>query len=69
MDKWTIERYAVRRLNWEHKVEYWNFFLEKWVSPENVNDDCVTTHSAASCVHSEYYGSEIVEMKITIEEK
>ena len=69
MDKWTIERYAVRHLNWEHKVEYWNFFLDEWVSPENVNDDCVTTHSAASCVHSEYYGSENVEMKITIEEK
>jgi hypothetical protein len=69
MDKWTLERYAVRRLNWEHKVEYWNFFLEKWVSPENVNDDCVTTHSAATCAHNDYYGSEIVEMKITIEEK
>ena len=29
MDKWTIERYAVRQLNWEHKVEYWNFFLDE----------------------------------------
>lgn len=69
MNKWTIERYAVRQLNWEHKVEYWNFFLDEWVSPENVNDDCVTTHSAASCVQHDYYGSEIVEMKIIIEEK
>lgn len=69
MNKWTIKRYAVKRLNWENKIEYWNFFFEEWVNPENVNDDCVTTPSAASCVHNEYYGSEIVEMKITIEEK
>lgn len=69
MEKWNIERYAVRRLTWENKVEYWDFFLDKWVTPENVNDDCVTTYSAASCVQKESYGSEIVEMRVIIEEK
>lgn len=67
MNTWNIVRYAVRRLNWEHKVEYWNFFLEEWV--EYVNDDCVTTNYAAKCMQKNYYGSEIVEMNITIEEK
>lgn len=69
MEKWNIERYAVRRLTWENKVEYWDFFLDKWVTPENVNDDCVTTYFAASCVQKESYGSEIVEMRVIIEEK
>lgn len=69
MKKWTIKRYAVKRLNWDNKVEYWDFFLDKWVTPENVNDDCVTTYSAASCLQKESSDSEIVEMNITIEEK
>lgn len=69
MEKWNIERYAVKRLNLENKVEYWDFFLDKWVTPENVNDDCVTTYSAASCIQKESYGSEIVEMRVIIEEK
>lgn len=69
MEKWNIERYVVRRLTWENKVEYWDFFLDKWVTPENVNDDCVTTYSAASCVQKESYGSKIVEMRVIIEEK
>lgn len=29
MEKWNIECYAVRRLTWENKVEYWDFFLDK----------------------------------------
>lgn len=66
MNKWTMKRYAVRRTNWEHKVEYWNFYLEEWCG--YINDDCVTTPSAASCVQNENYGSEIVEMNVTIEE-
>ncbi len=69
MEKWNIKCYAVKRLNLENKVEYWDFFLDKWVTPENVNDDCVTTYSAASCIQKESYGSEIVEMRVIIEEK
>ena len=69
MEKWNIKCYAVKRLNLENKVEYWDFFLDKWVIPENVNDDCVTTYSAASCIQKESYGSEIVEMRVIIEEK
>ena len=69
MEKWNIKCYAVKRLNLENKVEYWDFILDKWVTPENVNDDCVTTYSAASCIQKESYGSEIVEMRVIIEEK
>ena len=29
MKKWNVKCYAVKRLNLENKVEYWDFFLEK----------------------------------------
>lgn len=68
MDKWTIERYAVKNVNWKHEVEYWNFFLDEWVSESEVNDDCVNNHFACSDFIRGNPG-EIVEMKVTIEEK
>lgn len=69
MKKWNVKCYAVKRLNLDNKVEYWDFFLEKWVTPENVNNDCITTHSAASCIQEEFGSSEIVGMNVIIEEK
>lgn len=68
MDKWTIKSYAVRRLSWENKVEYWDFFLGTWVTPSDVDYNCITTYSAASCVKNDYPSSEIVEMRVTIKE-
>lgn len=67
MKKWTIDRYAVKRLNWDNRVEYWNFWLDKWVAPEDLDDNCVTTYSTANCLQGDFYDSEIVDMKITIE--
>lgn len=69
MKKWNVKCYAVKRLNLENEVEYWDFFLEKWVTPENVNNDCITTQSAASCIQEEFSSSEIVGMNVIIEEK
>ena len=67
MNKWKVERYGVKNINFMHEVEYWNFFLDQWVPENEVNDDCCTVHSAAHEFVSGNPG-EIVKMEITIKE-
>lgn len=67
MNKWKVERYGVKNINFNHEVEYWNFLLDQWVPENEVNDHCCTVYSAAHEFISGNPG-EIVKMEITIKE-
>lgn len=67
MNKWKTILYGVKNINLKHEVEYWNFFLDQWVSENEVDDDCCTAYLAAHEFTSGNPG-EIVNMEITIKE-
>ena len=62
-----LNMYAVRR-NRNGEIEYWNFFIDCWVSPEEFDLNCITSENVA-----EYFikgnNGEVVKLKINVTEE
>lgn len=63
----NLNMYAIVRKNKNGKIEYRNFFINRWVSPDEFNLNCITiariAEDFAKC------NREVVKLKINVTEE
>lgn len=64
----NFKLYAVRRINWDQKIQYWNFWIEHWVDENNFCYDCISNVSVAENKAKEYYNAELVPLNVSVKE-
>ena len=64
----NFKLYAVRRINWDKKVQYWNFWTEHWVDENDFCNDCISNVSVAENQAKEYYNAELVPLNVSVKE-
>lgn len=67
MDILNVKAYAVRRIR-NGKIEYWHFFIDCWVSPEEFDLNCITSEFVATNFVKKGNGGEVVKLKINVKE-
>lgn len=68
MLNYDFKLYAVRRyVSWNKRIEYWNFWTEKWVMDSEFTTDCIDHSWVAESIAKEY-NAELVPIKVSIKE-
>jgi len=66
---YNFKLYAVRRINWDQKIQYWNFWIENWVDENDFDRNCVSNFSVAENQTKEYYNAELVPLNVSVKEE
>lgn len=61
--------YAVRRINWDLKTQYWNFWIEDWVDRNDFDSNCMSNFLVAENQTKEYYNAELVPLDVSVKEE
>lgn len=59
--------YTVRRVNWDKRIQYWNFCTEHWAEENEFNKDCIADGRIAEYKAKEY-DAELVPLNISASE-
>lgn len=65
----NFKLYAVRRINWDLKTQYWNFWIEDWVDRNDFDSNCMSNFLVAENQTKEYYNAELVPLDVSIKEE
>ncbi len=65
----NFKLYAVRRINWDLKTQYWNFWIEHWVDRNDFDRNCMSNFSVAENQTKEYYNAELVPLEVSVKEE
>lgn len=66
---YNFKLYAVRRINLDQKIQYWNFWIEHWVDENDFDKDCMSNVSVAENIAKEYYNAELVPLNVSVKEE
>lgn len=61
----NFKLYAVRRINWDKKVQYWNFWTEYWT--DEFDSDCINKQFVAENIAKDY-NTELVSLNVFVKE-
>lgn len=61
--------YAVRRINFDQKIQYWNFWIKHWVDRNDFDNDCMSNFLVAKNQTKEYYNAELIPLNISVKEE
>lgn len=61
----NFKLYAVRRV-WDQETQYWDFWMERWVTGE-FGFDCMNKSWVAENIAKEY-GAELVPIRVSVKE-
>lgn len=64
----NFKLYAVRRINLDQKIQYWNFWIENWVDENDFDRNCMSNFSVAENQTKEYYNAELVPLNVSVKE-
>ena len=62
---YNFKLYTVKRVNWDRKVQYWNFWTEYWT--DKFDTDCMNKQFVAENIAKEY-NAELVLLNVSVKE-
>lgn len=65
----NFKLYAVRRVNWDKRILYWNFWTEYWVDKNDFDSNCMSNFLVAENQTKEYYNAELVPLDVFVKEE
>lgn len=66
MNIWNMRVYTVRHKRWNGEIEYWNFFLDCWVTTKEFCLDCTTNDWIAAENFVKDNGGEVVKLRVRV---